>query len=54
MLAEWVLSQLKPDVVVPEEYEKVELCQGCGKLYCDSCPCGTYTVIRKKKVKETK
>lgn len=20
-----------------------ELCQGCGKVNCGSCPCGTYT-----------
>jgi hypothetical protein len=31
-----------------EEYEVVELCQGCGKEDCDSCPCGTYRVRRKK------
>ena len=31
-----------------ENYETVELCLGCGREGCDSCPCGVYTVRRKK------
>ena len=42
------------DKKIPEGYEKVEVCQGCGEEDCDSCPCGTHVVIRKKKSKETK
>jgi hypothetical protein len=31
-----------------ENYETVELCLGCGREGCESCPCGVYTVRRKK------
>jgi hypothetical protein len=30
------------------EYYEAELCSGCGKEGCDSCPCGTFKVIRKR------
>jgi hypothetical protein len=36
--------------VTPKRYKIVEVCQGCGKENCDSCPCGTYFV--KREIKE--